>query len=90
MEVSYKIKSTIASEEWWEIANAANCATIARAETTDGSFLCAPDNDLAMCMVRAGRERLSVFHVACLLTQCSLSPGNFEREVPVEGLSVLM
>ena len=39
MEVSYKIKSTIASEEWWEIANAANCATIARAENTDGPIL---------------------------------------------------
>ena len=44
-----------------------------------GPFLCAVDSDLATCMVRAARGRLSGFHVACLLTQCSLSPGNFER-----------
>ena len=33
-----------------------------------GPFLCALDNDLATCMVRAARGRLSGFHVACLLT----------------------
>ena len=69
IEVSYKIKSAIASEEWREIANAANRATIACAETVRmGPFLCALDNDLATCMVRAARGRLSVFYVACLLT----------------------
>ena len=64
-----RIKSAIASEEWREIANAANRATIACAETVRmGPFLCALDNDLATCMVRAARGRLSGFHVACLLT----------------------